>query len=143
MWWTFIWYASILCEAYNVIFYFVATKPEKVALLTHLTCVSAKWYEMGGLLGVDSNTLDGLYSANSSNDVKLSKMLQNWLDNEPTSVTWENILRILEGPLEKKSVADKIRKSLGMYTVLYSTHFSVILLLIIWYCFLYLDSTPT
>ena len=119
----------------NVIFYFVDTKPEKVALLTHLTCISAKWYEMGGLLGVDSNTLDGLSSSNFTNDVKLSKMLQNWLDNKPTPVTWEDILRILEGPLKEKSVANKIRESLGMYIVLYSTHFSVILLLIICYYF--------
>lgn len=118
----------------NVIFYFVDTKPEKVALLNHLTCISDKWYEMGGFLGVDSNTLDGLFTSNSSNDVKLSKILQNWLDNERTPVTWENILGILEGPLEKKLVANIIRKSLGMYIVLYSTHFSVILLLIICYC---------
>ena len=119
----------------NVIFYFVDTKPEKAALLAHLTCISAKWYEMGDLLGVDSNTLDGLSSSNLSDPVKLSKILQNWLDNEPTPVTWENILRILEGPLEKKLVANKIRESLGMYIVLYGTHFSVILLLIICYCF--------
>lgn len=120
----------------NVIFSFVATKPEKSALLTHLSCVSAKWYEIGDLLGVDSNTLEGLFSSNSSNNVKLSKMLQSWLDNEQTPVTWENILKILDGPLEKKSVADAIRKSLGMYIILYidSTYFSVILLLIIFYC---------
>ena len=42
----------------------------------------------------------------------MSKMLQSWLDNEPTPTTWDNILDIIEGPLQKKALADEIRQKL-------------------------------
>ena len=91
---------------------FLATKPEKHTLLTLLTPISAKWQEIGDLLGVDSNIIEGLHTSNSSNEVKMSKVLQRWLDNAPTP-TWHKIINILEGPLKKKSLADEIRNSLA------------------------------
>ena len=42
----------------------------------------------------------------------MSKMLQSWLDNEPTPVSWANILDIIEGPLQKKALAIEIRQKL-------------------------------
>ena len=77
-----------------------------------LSPATAKWVEMGLLLGVDYNTIDGLCYSNSSDHVKMSKMLQSWLDNQPTPVTWENIIGTIEGPLQKKSLAIEIRKFL-------------------------------
>ena len=81
-------------------------------LLKFLSSISAKWQEMGELLGVHSNIIEGLCISNKSNIVKMSEVLQNWLDNEPTPVTWENIISVLEGPLQKKLLGDEIRKSL-------------------------------
>ena len=67
---------------------------------------------MGDLLGVDPNTIEMLCYSNFSDDVKMSKMLQSWLDNEPTPATWYNIISVIEGPLQKKSLADDIRQLL-------------------------------
>ena len=88
--------------------YYTANKPEKHILLRILSSVSAKWQEIGDLLGVDSNTIEGLCHSNFSDQVKMSKMLQSWLDNEPTPATWGNIISVLDGPLQKKSLAIEI-----------------------------------
>ena len=69
---------------------------------------------MGDLLGVDPNTIEMLYYSNFSDDVKMSKMLQSWLDNEPTPATWNNIISVIEGPLQKKSLATEICQFLGI-----------------------------
>ena len=90
-----------------------------------LTSVSAKWQEIGDLLGVDSDIIEGLHTSNLSNQVKMSKILQSWLDNAPTPVTWHNIISVLEGPLKEKSIAIKIRNTLasmynnGCITIIY------------------------
>ena len=94
--------------------HFTATKPEKYKLLKLLSPVSAQWEDIGGLLGVDANTIKGLHTSSLSNQVKLDNMLQSWLDNEPTPVTWNNVISVLEGPLKKKSIAVEIRKTLGI-----------------------------
>ena len=49
-----------------------------------------------------------LSHSNYSDQVKMSKMLPSWFDNEPTPVTWANIIGILDGPYQKKSVAIEI-----------------------------------
>ena len=90
--------------------------------MTLLTSVSAKWHEIGDLLGVDSDIIEGLHTSNLSNQVKMSKILQSWLDNAPTAVTWHNIISVLEGPLKEKSIANKIRNTLAsMYSNGYTT----------------------
>ena len=74
--------------------------------------MTANWHEIGYLLGVDSNTIDMLYTSNYSGLMKMSKVLQSWLDNEPTPVTWVNIISVIEGPLQKKSLPMEICKFL-------------------------------
>ena len=95
-----------------IFLFFAAFKPEKRMLLGLLSPVAVKWHEIGSLLGVDSDTMDSLSMANFSNEVKMSKILQSWLENEPTPATWDNIIDVLEGPLESKSLAVKIRQFL-------------------------------
>ena len=71
------------------------TKPEKKEMLEFLSPISAKWHEIGDSLGVDSDTMEGLCNSNFSNKVKLSKVLQRWIETEePTSVTWDEIIRV-------------------------------------------------
>ena len=73
------------------------TKPEKKEMLEFLCPISAKWYEVGDSLGVDSNTMEGLCNSNFSNEVKLSKVLQRRLEKaeaESTSVTWDEIIHV-------------------------------------------------
>ena len=67
---------------------------------------------IGGLLGVDDNTLDGLLAKDYDDQIKLSKTLQSWLNNRPTPTTWSKIIKIMEGPLQNKSLAAEIRQYL-------------------------------
>ena len=88
-------------------------------LLTLLSPVSAQWDEIGSLLGVDANTINGLHTSHLTNQVKLDKMLQSWFNSEPTPVTWNNMISVLEGSLKNKSLANEIRKSLGIKPSIY------------------------
>ena len=103
----------IIFNNWYMYLYYTANKPEKHVLMRLLFPVSNKWLEIGDLLGVDSDKIDALYTSNVSNQVKMSNMLQSWLDNEPTPATWDNIIDILEGPLQKKSLATAIYQFLG------------------------------
>ena len=87
-------------------------KPQKHVLLEFLSSVSHKWYEIGGLLGVDDNNLDVLLDKDYSHQVKLSKVLQTWLNIQPTPTTWRKIIKIIEEPLQNKSLATVIRQYL-------------------------------
>ena len=97
-----------------ILMHFTDTKPDKYMFLNLLSPVSAQWDEIGGLLGVDPNTINGLHTSNLSNQVKLDKMLQSWFNMGPTPVTWNNIISVLEGPLKNKSLANEICKTLGI-----------------------------
>ena len=77
-------------------------------MLRLLSSVTSKWQEIGDLLGVNSDTIEGLCYSNFSDQVKLSKMLQSWLDNKPTPLTWHNLIKVIEGPLQKRSLAMEI-----------------------------------
>ena len=71
------------------------SKPEKKEMLEFLSPISAKWYEIGDSLGVDSNTMEGLCTSNFSKEVKLSKVLQRRLEDPgPTSLTWDEIIHV-------------------------------------------------
>ena len=96
-----------------------------------LSSVTAKWQEMGGLLGVDSNTIDGLSCSNFTDEVKMSKMLQSWLDNEPTPATWGNINSVVEGPLQKKTLANEMCKFLGIESGLLLFFFTVVIYMLL------------
>ena len=101
-------YTYVLYTCIDTLFYYTADKPEKLVLVRLLSSITDKWEQIGDLLGVDPNTIEMLYYSNFSDKVKMSKMLQSWLDNEPTPATWDNITSILEGPLQKKSLAIEI-----------------------------------
>ena len=106
----------IFCKSCVVIIflYFTDSRPQTVVLLSFLSSICAKWQEIGDLLGVDSDWIDKLAFSNSSDQVKMSKMLQSWLDNEPTPTTWGNIISIIEGPLQKKQLAAEILQFLNL-----------------------------
>ena len=72
-----------------------STKPEKYEMMKLFSPISAKWHQIGDLLKVDPNTMEGLRTSTFADEVKLSIMLQKWLENaEPTLVTWDNINRV-------------------------------------------------
>ena len=72
-----------------------STKPEKYEMMKLFSPISAKWHQIGDLLKVDSNTMEGLRNSTFADEVKLSIMLQKWLEkSESTSVTWDEIIRV-------------------------------------------------
>ena len=97
-----------------IFLYFTVSRPEKNILLKLLFPLMYKWYEIGGLLGVDDNIIESLSVSIHSDGVKMSKMLQEWLDNEPSPVTWRNIIDIIEGPLQNRAMGAMIRQELNL-----------------------------
>ena len=68
------------------------------------------WRDLGELLGVHSGTIKSLSTSPCNDLIKMSDILQSWLDNEPTPVTWNNIIDKIEGPLQNKRFANEIRQ---------------------------------
>ena len=80
------------------------------------------WYELEGFLGVDTNTLDGLLNSSYSDGIKMSKMLQSWLDNETTPATWNNIIDVIQRPLQNKT---SVKKLYQVSTIISNTEFII------------------
>ena len=99
--------------------YFTDTKPVKHVLLRLLSPIYHLWQGLGNLLGVDVDTIKSLSNSSCSDFVKMSGVLQSWLDNGPTPVTWNSIIDKIEGPLRNKALADEIRQKLKSSKYLY------------------------
>ena len=87
--------------------------PEQLDLLNLLACIEHKWYEVGSSLGVRTSVLDGLSQSNKTNMVRLAEVLTSWRDTTSSPITWENIIRSVEGPIiGQHSTAVTIREYL-------------------------------
>ena len=76
-----------------------------------LACISDQWQSIGEALGVPNTVLMSLLQNNLENKNKLSSVLQCWMDQCTTKVTWNSIISAVEGPIvEKKAVANEIRE---------------------------------
>ena len=73
--------------------------PEHLDLLNLLANIEHKWYEVGSSLGVQTSVLNGLSQSNKTNMVRLAEVLTSWRDTTSSPVTWENIIRSMEGPI--------------------------------------------
>ena len=84
---------------------------------------SANWYDLAIELKIDENTRTTLHNdARLTNHGKLERILQKWHQAQPSDVTWEKILEVLESMmlrrtarkvkmfLEKPNVIEKYRK---------------------------------
>ena len=84
---------------------------------------SAKWNDLAIALKIDENTRTTLRNETQlTDDSKLDSILQNWHQAQPSDVTWEKILEVLESTklritggevkkfLEKPNVIEKHRK---------------------------------
>ena len=91
----------------------VEKAPEKTPLLELLSAVKDKWYEIGVLLGVPECDLNGLTTGNLSNTVKLSKVLQKWINMRNNPVQWKIVIAVVEGPVvQNKDLGLRIRQFL-------------------------------
>ena len=87
--------------------------PENSDLLNLLSTIHNKWYIIGARLGIKTGQLDCLISSNQHDDVKLSKVLQLWMDGMTKPVTWNTILDVIGSPpIQNESVVMDIEKFL-------------------------------
>ena len=72
-----------------------------------------RWYTIGECLGIKNGDLDSLNSSNQNDDVKLSKVLQLWMERMTKPVTWNTILEVIGSPpIQNKRVVMEIEKFL-------------------------------
>ena len=92
-------------------------KPAKRDVFKQLVCIDAEWHEIGICLGVDANSLNGIEKSLVSDQIRLDKVLQKWMDMDghpPCSpVTWKAILEALK-ELQKHDLAKAIYQNLKL-----------------------------
>ena len=69
------------------------------------------WYEIGLGFEVPQNTLNGLKLNNNSNTVKLSQVIDTWINTN--EATWDKVISAISGPIvSNKKKADEIHDHL-------------------------------
>ena len=85
-----------------------------------LAPVSSKWDLLGDQLGVEHNFIAGLKNSNKSDQTRLTEILQKWIEMKPTPVTWDNIIKVVGGPVvQNQNVAITIQKHLKKIRIEY------------------------
>ena len=89
--------------------------PRRVEVQNLLNDLRARWKTIGDALEVDSGTLDDIEQSGQPNERKLADMIEAWINQQQSSVTWETLIKVIEGPLLKhKKKANEIRDHLGL-----------------------------
>ena len=87
--------------------------PDEHTLINLLADVSNKWEEIGLALKVTQNFLGGL-SSNLADNVKLARVIKNWINTQSSPVTWETVISAMEGTIvQNTKKANEIRYHLG------------------------------
>ena len=82
--------------------------PTNHELLKLLADNDDKWHEIGLVFEVPHNILDGIKHRNDSNTVKLSKVIDAWINTN--EATWDKVISGIGGPIVgNKRKADEIR----------------------------------
>ena len=76
-----------------------------------LAPISSKWDLIRSELGVDIEVIEDL---NKSDDLKLDQVIQKWVETKPTPTTWDNIIKVVNGPVvQSPEVASTIQEYLN------------------------------
>ena len=93
-------------QSYITVLYLIVLtveRPTRRELLMQLAFINFQWRNIGNGLGVSYNDLQGLAERNDSNQTRLDRVIQNWLDmngqGEGAPVTWMTIIDVIKGPL--------------------------------------------
>ena len=83
--------------------------PDPVKLLELLTDVNYLWNEIGIVLRVPNAKLKSLQQSNIANSIKLNEVIQCWIDQRTTEVTWDTIIAAMRNEIVGQDrVAEKI-----------------------------------
>ena len=72
--------------------------------------VTRHWMSIGEQLYIESNELENIeINASYNNTIRLSKILQLWINQRKREVTWETIITVIQKPpLKNVKVANEI-----------------------------------
>ena len=88
---------------------------QKSVLLNLLANISNNWYDIGLGFGIDQNNLESIKNEMGSDNTKLSKVIECWISTQSSTVTWETVISVIEGPIvNNRTKANEIRKHLGL-----------------------------
>ena len=73
--------------------------------------MAADWFLLGGQLNIEMSFRESLRRENLHDEIKLEKVLIEWIGNETSYVTWEVIITALDA-CRRKDIAKKITKYL-------------------------------
>ena len=75
-----------------------------------LNCVNYEWRSIGVQLKIEFNDLESLErNASYNNTIRLSNVLQLWMDQRKREVSWDTIITIIKNPpLNNVKVANRI-----------------------------------
>ena len=83
-------------------------------MLNLLASAAARWEDIGSGLKVAAGAIESLQQSNKRPINKLSEVLQTWMDTWCSSVTWENIIGVVGGPIvDKQNEAQAMRDFLA------------------------------
>ena len=87
-------YLSILLIIGNELILILNKSPEKHDLVELLADYNFMYYEIGEYLKVPNATLMGLQRSREGDMVKLSQVLQKWIETQCSDYTWKTILEM-------------------------------------------------
>ena len=107
----------------NVVFLSSDKKPKKIHLQHVLGPIQYKWKEIGEALEIPYGTIQSIdYDGYNVTD-KFSKVLQTWIDTQPSDVTWKNLINVIrEHPVNEPVRANTIPDFLANPTM--SKHYT-------------------
>ena len=92
-------------QSYMTVLYLIiltVERPTRREVLMQLAFINFQWRNIGNGFGVSYNDLQGLAERNDSNQTRLDRVIQNWLDmngqGEGAPVTWKTILDVVKEP---------------------------------------------
>lgn len=106
--------------------------PSLYDLSNHLSSINSQWFEIGLALKLSYNFLTGLAQSSGSNMVKLSHVLNKWLESQYISeekTTWEVAIAAIESDIVgSKSTGHRMKTYLSE---LYIHYYHIPLLLML------------
>ena len=89
----------------------LCSAPDVEILLTLLADIKYLWYEIGLALRIHKADLEHLKQGQQSDIIKLSGILNCWISQLTTDVTWNSIISAVKGKIVKQPrVAEEIEK---------------------------------
>ena len=89
----------------------LCSAPDVGILLDLLANISDLWYEIGLALRIRSTDLKGLNQGKQSNIINLSDILNYWISQCTTEVTWNSIITAVKGEIVgQPCVAEKMER---------------------------------